>query len=310
VLIMKICFMGSMNFAVPILEGLHEKYEVLLVVTQPDKPVGRKKIITSTPVKEKALELGLRVFQPQNIKEDYQVITDLDLDFIVVAAYGQMIPENVLSHARYQAINVHASLLPKYRGGSPMHRAIQRGDDRTGVTVMYMAMKMDSGDILAQDSIMIDSKDNVGTLEEKLSLVGRNLLLEVLEDIDDILPISQDESKITFARNIKPEEEHIDFRLSAQTIRNHVRGFYPWPLTYFIVEGKKIKLFEVEANDENLSNIFGEVTKIDSLGVHVQTGQGSIILKEVQLQGKNRMSINDFMNGTGKTLLVLGKRLY
>lgn len=306
---MKICFMGSMSFAVPILEGLNEKYEVCLVVTQPDKPVGRKKIITSTPVKEKAIELGLPVFQPENIKTDYQKITNQNLDFIIVAAYGQMIPEQVISHARYQAINVHASLLPKYRGGSPMHRAIQYGDNETGITVMYMAMKMDSGDILAQESIPITKDDNVGTLEEKLGLVGKNLLLDVLEDIDDIIPVRQDESKITFARNIKAQEERIDFSLTAEAIRNHVRGFYPWPLTYFMIDNLKVKVFEVEIVDGNETKHPGEIIDINKRGVIVQTGKRAILLLDLQLQGKNRMKINDFMNGIGKTLFAIGKML-
>jgi len=301
--------MGSMSFAVPILEGLNEKYEVCLVVTQPDKPVGRKKIITSTPVKEKAIELGLPVFQPENIKTDYQKITNQNLDFIIVAAYGQMIPEQVISHARYQAINVHASLLPKYRGGSPMHRAIQYGDNETGITVMYMAMKMDSGDILAQESIPITKDDNVGTLEEKLGLVGKNLLLDVLEDIDDIIPVRQDESKITFARNIKAQEERIDFSLTAEAIRNHVRGFYPWPLTYFMIDNLKVKVFEVEIVDGNETKHPGEIIDINKRGVIVQTGKRAILLLDLQLQGKNRMKINDFMNGIGKTLFAIGKML-
>ncbi len=301
--------MGSMNFAVPILEGLNKKYEVALVVTQPDKPVGRKKIITPTPVKEKALELGLEVFQPNDIKSDHSHITNLELDFIIVAAYGQMIPEHVLSHAKYQAINVHASLLPKYRGGSPMHRAIQYGDIESGITVMYMAMKMDSGDILAQEPVKITDEDNVGTLEEKLSVVGRDLLLEVLGDIDDIIPIKQDETKITFARNIKPEEEHLDFKQTAKEVRNHVRGFYPWPLTYFNVDGKKVKVYEVSTSDENIGRVPGEIVKIDNFGVSVQTAKGIVIIKDLQLQGKNRMGINDFMNGAGKNLLTIGKLL-
>ena len=306
---MNICFMGSMKFAVPILEALNEKYHVSLVVTQPDKPVGRKKIMTPTPVKVKAEELGLDIFQPIDIRNDHQRIMDLDLDFIIVAAYGQLIPEHVLSHAAYQAINVHASLLPKYRGGSPMHRAIQNGDDITGVSIMFMAMKMDSGDILAQKSIKISEEENVGTLEEKLSLLGRNLLMDTLEHIDEIDPMKQDETQITFARNIKPEEEIIHWNQSAKAIRNHVRGFYPWPLTYFLTDGKKIKLYDVSITAENLSTTPGEIVGIDSSGVYVQTLDGLVILQDLQLQGKNRMLIKDFMNGVGKSLFSLGKVL-
>lgn len=305
---MKVCFMGSMEFAVPILEALNKKYDVVLVVTQPDKPVGRKRILTPTKVKEKAVELGIEVFQPINIKNDYKKITDLDLDFIIVAAYGQMIPEVVLQHAKYQAINVHASLLPKYRGGSPMHRAIQCGDFETGVTIMFMANKMDSGDILSQKSIPIDDDDNVKTLEKKLSIIGSGLLIETLENIDQIKPAKQDINKVTFAYNIKPEEERILFNVSANNIRNHVRGFNPWPLTYCVIDDLKLKLYKVEVVNENLNKNIGEIVKINKNGVYIQTIDGLVVLKEVQLQGKKRMEINDFMNGIGKTLLILGKK--
>ena len=304
---MNICFMGSMEFAVPILEGLNKKYNVSLVVTQPDKPVGRKRILTPTKVKEKALELGIDTFQPANIKTDNKKILDLNLDFIIVAAYGQMIPEYILSHAKYRAINVHASLLPKYRGGSPMHRAIQNGDKLTGVSIMYMVYKMDAGELLAQKSININDLDNVGTIENKLSIIGRNLLLETLDNIENINPIKQDESKVTFAYNIKPEEERISFYMSSKSVYNHVRGFYPWPLTYCVINGLKIKLYEVAYNQENITSNIGQITKVTKEGVYIQTKNGLIILKEIQLQGKKRMKINNFMNGIGKELLKVGK---
>ena len=304
---MNICFMGSMKFAVPILEGLNKIYDIKLVVTQPDKPVGRKKVITSTPVKEKALELGLEVFQPISIKKEHNKITDLDLDYIVVAAYGQMIPEIVLTHAKTRAINVHASLLPKYRGGSPMHRAIQNGDSVTGVSIMFMAMKMDSGDVLSQRVIPIAEDDNVGKIEEKLGLIGRDLLIETLSNIDNIKPIKQDESKITFAYNIKPKEEKVDFSQSSKDVYNHVRGFYPWPLTYTVINGMKVKLYGVDYLTEDYSKNVGEIVKVDKQGVYVQTQQGVVVLKDIQLQGKKRMLINVFMNGVGKSLFKVGK---
>jgi len=304
---MNICFMGSMKFAVPILEGLNKIYDIKLVVTQPDKPVGRKKVITSTPVKEKALELGLEVFQPISIKKEHNKITDLDLDYIVVAAYGQMIPEIVLTHAKTRTINVHASLLPKYRGGSPMHRAIQNGDSVTGVSIMFMAMKMDSGDVLSQRVIPIAEDDNVGKIEEKLGLIGRDLLIETLSNIDNIKPIKQDESKITFAYNIKPKEEKVDFSQSSKDVYNHVRGFYPWPLTYTVINGMKVKLYGVDYLTEDYSKNVGEIVKVDKQGVYVQTQQGVVVLKDIQLQGKKRMLINVFMNGVGKSLFKVGK---
>lgn len=304
---MNVCFMGSMDFSVPILEGLNKAFNIVLVVTQPDKPVGRKQVLTPTKVKEKALELGLPLFQPKNIKEDYEAITSLKLDFIVVAAYGQMIPEIVLNHAFYRAINVHASLLPKYRGGSPMHRAIQYGDDITGVSVMFMAQKMDSGDILSQRSIAIADDETVGSLEQKLGVIGRDLLLETLGNISNIIPQKQDISKVTFAYNIKPEEERISFEQSAKDIYNHVRGFYPWPLTYCEMDHKKIKLYEVGYSNKKAVGKPGEILEIDKQGVYIQTGFGVVQLKRIQLQGKKVMDITDFMNGVGKTLFMVGK---
>ncbi|MBN2541002.1 MAG: methionyl-tRNA formyltransferase [Bacilli bacterium] len=304
---MKICFMGSMNFAVPILEGLAKQHQVLLVVTQPDKPVGRKRVITPTPVKTKAIELGIPVFQPISIKQDYDSILSLDFDLIIVAAYGQMIPEKVLFSAKRPAINVHASLLPKYRGGSPMHRSIQYGDDVTGVSIMYMAMKMDSGDVLDQASIPIEETDNVGTIERKLSIIGRDLLLDVINRLDHIQPKPQDESKITFAYNIKPEEEKIHFDQSAKQIFDHVRGFYPWPLTYFIIDNHKIKLYRVTYRTESLSDTIGEIVISNKREVGIQTKNGIVMLEDLQLQGKQRMAIKDFMNGSGRDLLALGK---
>lgn len=305
---MKVCFMGSMNFAVPILEGLNEKYDVELVITQPDKPVGRKKVLTPTPVKIKAKELGIEVFQPINIKNDYQRIIDLDIDFMIVAAYGQMIPEVVLAHAKYRAINVHASLLPKYRGGSPMHRAIQYGDEETGVTIMFMAMKMDAGEILSQTAIPITEQDNVGLIEEKLGILGRDLLLDTMLNIDTVTPKKQDENKITFAYNIKPEEERINFHQSAKEIFNHVRGFYPWPLTYCLMDEMKIKVYDTTYLLENHQpSTIGEIVKADKTGVYIQTKDGIVVIKDLQLQGKKRMKINDFMNGVGKSLFKVGK---
>ncbi len=304
---MNICFMGSMDFAVPILEGLNEKFKVKLVVTQPDKPFGRKKLLKATPVKEAALELGLPLFQPERIKIDNEEIMKLDFDYIIVAAYGQIIPESILFHAKHQAINVHASLLPKYRGGSPMHRAIQNGDQMTGVTIMHMVKKMDAGDILAQRECRIEELDNVALLEEKLSILGRDLLLETIAKMEKglVTPTPQNPEEVTYAWNIKREEEKIDFTLSAKSIFDHVRAFNPWPLTYATINGQKIKIYAVEHIEENLSEKPGEIVKVDKDDVYVQTGNGLIIIKELQLAGKKKMDIISFLNGAGKKLFEL-----
>lgn len=296
-----------MDFAVPILEGLHQKHQVLLVITQPDKPVGRKQLLQATPVKEKAIALGLDVFQPENIKTDYQPILDRDVDVVIVAAYGQMIPEIVLNHGHYRAINVHASLLPKYRGGSPMHRAIQNGDLVTGVSIMYMAQKMDAGDILKQGELTIEDTDNVKTLELKLAVLGRDLLLKTLSDIDNIKPVPQEVNQVTYAWNIKPKEEHLDFNQEARAIYNHIRAFNPWPLTYAQIDGQKLKFYEAIYRQENFSETAGEIVSVHKKGIAIQTKNGVLIPKVIQLEGKKKMDIDAFMNGVGKSLFSVGK---
>ncbi|MDY0023623.1 MAG: methionyl-tRNA formyltransferase [Candidatus Izemoplasmatales bacterium] len=308
---MKICFMGSMDFAVTILEGLHQKYGVDLVVTQPDKPVGRKKVIQGTPVRDKALELGIELFQPKSIRKDNLRILKDDFDLIIVAAYGQIIPEEILYHGKYQAINVHASLLPKYRGGSPMHKAIINGDKISGVSIIFMEKKLDSGDILAQRACEITEEENVLSLERKLSVIGRDLLLETLEILflGKVKAIKQNIEEVTYAFNFKNEDLIIDFNKSAKDIYNFIRGLNPWPISYFEIDGKKLKVFESSYLEENLSSNVGEVVKISKDGLFIQTKQGIINLKRVQLEGKKEMDINSFMNGAGKSLFTEGQIL-
>ena len=308
---MKICFMGSMDFAVEILENLHKKYGVDLVVTQPDKPVGRKQILTGTPVKNKAVELGIDTFQPVSIKKSNQRIIDKKFDFIIVAAYGQLIPESVLYSSKFQAINVHASLLPKYRGGSPMHKAIINGDSETGVSIIYMEKALDSGNILSQASVKIEEEDNVKTIENKLSKLGSDLLLITLEKLlkGDIKTIKQDSNLVTYAYNFKNEELVIDFSKTARDLYNFVRGLNPWPIAYFVYENKKVKVFEVEYKDQDMSDKCGEIVIADKSGLWIQTASGIINLKRIQLEGKKEMDIQAFMNGLGKQMFHKGQIL-
>jgi methionyl-tRNA formyltransferase len=303
--------MGSMDFAVLILEGLHQKYGVDLVVTQPDKPVGRKQILQGTPVKEKAVELGIELFQPEKIKKDFDRIVREEFDFIIVAAYGQIIPEVVLHHSKFQAINIHASLLPKYRGGSPMHKAIMAGEKETGVSIIYMEKALDSGFVLSQAVCKISEVDNVKTVENKLSILGRDLLLKTMEQLlkGEVKAIPQNEEKVTYAYNFKKEELIIDFSKTAEELYNFIRGLNPWPVANMMIENKKLKVFETEFNKNNLSANIGEVVKINKKGLHIQTSNGIIIFKRVQLEGKNEMDIIAFMNGIGKTLFFEGQIL-
>lgn len=207
----KIIFMGTPEFAVPILSNLAERYEVIAVVTQPDRPVGRKRILTPPPVKRKALELGIPIFQPEKLRssEELEALIRLQADLLVTAAYGQILPEKLLNAQKFGAINVHASLLPAYRGGAPIHYAVMNGDKETGVTIMYMVKQLDAGDMIAQRSIPITDEDDTGSMFDKLSDVGAKLLMETLPDFFEgkITAVPQDEAKVTFARNISREQE-------------------------------------------------------------------------------------------------------
>jgi len=303
--------MGSMEFASIILEALHEKYPVSLVVTQPDKPVGRKKVLMGTPVKEKAMELGIEIFQPVSIGKDNQRILSEEFDFIIVAAYGQLIPESILYHAKHQAINVHASLLPKYRGGSPMHRAIINGDKITGVTIMYMEKALDSGSILNQEECEIAEEDNVKTLEIKLANLGKTLLLETINKFKQgtIQAIPQNDSLVSYAYNFKPHELRLSFNKTAEDFYNQVRGMNPWPISEIYIDQQRIKVYEVDYLSENFSTNVKEVVKIDKSGVYIQCASGVVILKEIQLAGKKKMDIVAFMNGIGKSLFIEGEIL-
>jgi len=309
----RIVFMGTMEFAVPILKALDEQYDVVQVITQPDRPFGRKQELKPSAVKAYALSRNLPVFQPEKIRKEYQPVLALNPDLIVVAAFGQMIPKILLDFPKFKCINVHASLLPKYRGGSPMQKSITSGDAQTGVTVMFMAEKMDAGDLLAQKSIPILDSDTLGSLEEKLAVLGSDLLMEILPKVIDgtIIPVPQDESKVTFAYNIKREEEFVNFSKTAKQIFDHVRGFNPRPIACARIDGTEMKLFEVKLVYEDMNPYtncaFGEIVKITKSDVFVKAADGLIALKNIQLEGKKPMDIKALMNGNGKSILTLGK---
>ena len=223
--------MGTPEFAVPVLKTLIEMTDVVLVVTQPDKLVGRKQELTFSPIKKVAIENNIEVFQPVKLRDEVSCILNVDADLIVTCAYGQILPEEVLNHPTIASINVHASLLPKLRGGAPIHHAIIDGYDKTGITIMFMAKGMDDGDIISQEETKIYSTDNVGTLHDRLMIMGAELLKKTLPDIVNKTNkrIKQDESKVTYAYNIKREEEHIDFNNEGIKIINLIHGLDPWP---------------------------------------------------------------------------------
>lgn len=306
----KLVFMGTPAFSVPILEGLLEEgYEVVAVVTQPDRPVGRKKIITPTPVKEAAVKHGLLVLQPEKISgsEEMEKIIALQPDVIITAAFGQFLPEKLLQAPVHGAINVHASLLPKHRGGAPVHYSIINGEKETGVTIMEMIKKMDAGGIYAQESLPITKQDDVGTMFEKLSVLGKQLLLKTLPDIlnGNLSPRPQNESKVTFSPNITREQEAIDWNKTAEEIDNQVRGMRPWPIAFTTYEQTRWKLLNVEALAEKTTAEPGTIIKKDKKNLWIACGKQTVLaIKELQPAGKGKQAINEFLNGSGQQVMI------
>lgn len=301
----KVIFMGTPDFAVPVLRKLIEETNVVLVVTQPDKMVGRHQEVMYTPIKRVALENNIPVFQPNNIKEDNKIIFDTDVDIIVTCAFGQFIPESILEFPKYKSINVHASLLPKLRGGAPLHKCLIDGYKITGITIMYMTKGMDTGDIISQESIDININDNVGIIHDKLSVIGADLLIKTLPSIfeDTNERIKQDENEVTYAYNISREEERIDFSKSSLEVHNQIRGLYPYPVSYTTLDGNIIKICVSELNDSTIGKP-GEITKVTKDGVIVKCSDKSILIKKLKPSGKKEMNSIDFANGYGKEKLI------
>ena len=304
---MKIIFMGTPDFSATVLKGLLDsgQYEVLAVVTQPDRAVGRKREIRMTPVKELALEYKLPVYQPENLAQssDLEELMNLEADGIVTAAFGQFLPSRLLDSVNF-AVNVHASLLPKYRGGAPIHYALINGDQEAGVTIMEMVKEMDAGDMIASRATAIEESDNVGTLFEKLAVIGRDLLLEVLPAYvaGEIQAQPQDPELVTFSPNISPEQERIDWTKTSRQIFNQVRGMNPWPVAHTLLAGQRFKIYELSQVEG--SGRPGEILTISKKELVVAAGEGALSLKTVQPFGKPKMDIKDFLNGLGRNLAV------
>lgn len=302
----RIVFMGTASFSKVVLEKLiDEGYNVVAVVSQPDRYVGRKKTLHMPEVKEVALAHNIPVLQPNKIKEEYQEIIDLQADIIVTAAYGQLTPESLLHSARIGAINVHASLLPKYRGGAPIHKAIIDGQDKTGVTIMYMIKRMDAGNIISQREVPIAPEDTTGILYEKLSHVGAELLVETLPSIiDGTNPsIPQKEEEVTYAPNITREQEKLSFSKTVLEVHNQVRGLSPWPGAYTTYQGKAVKIWSghihscENAQKHHLHQQNGTIVKIFKDAIGVKCADGIYIITEFQLEGKRKMFVKEYLNG-------------
>ncbi|ARI77531.1 methionyl-tRNA formyltransferase [Halobacillus mangrovi] len=302
----RIAFMGTPDFAVPVLDRIVEDgYEVVLVITQPDRPKGRKKVMTPPPVKMAAEKHGIPVFQPEKIKNEYEEVLKHEPDLIVTAAFGQILPEALLEAPTYGCINVHASLLPELRGGAPIHYAILQGKKETGVTIMYMVKKLDAGDMLAKVTVPIDDEDHVGTLHDKLSVAGADLLAQTLPKLlkGEIEAEEQDHGTATFASNIKREQELIDWSKDQQTVYNHVRGLHPWPVAFTFWKGKPLKIWWAEKVNGTFDEQPGTVVRVDENGFLVQTGDRKALkIVELQPSGKKKMNGESFINGAGQSL--------
>ena len=305
-----VVFMGTPAFAAPILEGLIQTndYEVLAVVTQPDRPVGRKRILTPSPVKEVALKHGIEVLQPQKLSgsEEMQRVISLAPDLIVTAAFGQFLPTKLIAAAKVGAVNVHGSLLPKYRGGAPVQYAIMNGDQETGVTIIYMVKKMDAGDMLAQAKLPIGPHDDTGSIFAKMSILGRDTLLATLPKLvaGKLVAQKQDESQVVFSPTIKPEEEKLSLTLNAKQINWKVRALRPAPGAYFEnFNGKRTKLWDVTPLAETTSLPAGAVVAVTKHELKLAAADGSVYqVNELQPAGKPRMQVTAYLNGVGQGL--------
>ena len=305
----KIVFMGTPDFSVPILRSLVEEgYDVALVVTQPDRPKGRKKIMTAPPVKVEAIEHNIAVFQPEKLSDDYQKIVDIQPDLIITAAYGQILPMPILNLPPFGCINVHASYLPELRGGAPIHHAILQGKTETGITIMYMVEKLDAGDILTQEKVAITDDDNVGTLHDKLSKTGATLLLKTVPKLfkKEITPIEQDHNKSTFASNIKRDQEKINWQRPNNEIYNQIRGLNPWPIAFTLYQGKPMKIWSAELDNHEYNGAPGKIVDIsEDEGFVVVCGNNKgLKVTGIQPAGKKRMTVMDFLLGSQERLKV------
>lgn len=298
---MKIIFMGTPDFAVGTLRSLAEAgHEITLVVSQPDKPKGRGHAMVPTPVKVVAEELGIPVFQPVKIREAKDVLEKTEADVCVVAAFGQIIPASILHMKKYGCINVHASLLPKYRGAAPIQWAVIDGEKESGVTIMQMDEGLDTGDMLAKAIVPLDEKETGGSLFDKLSEAGGRLCVETLVKLEkgEITPEKQGESPTAYASMLDKKMGNIDWNKSAVVIERLVRGLNPWPSAYTHLDGKTLKIWACDVLPQSASKgESGEILEVTKDAIHVQTGDGILVLREIQLAGKARMDAGAFLRG-------------
>ena len=303
---LKIVFMGTPEFSVPVLQSLIDNYDVKAVVTQTDKPLGRSGKIAYSPIKKLALENNILVLQPERIKDAVEEIIDIEPNIIITCAYGQILPVELLEYPEYGCINVHASLLPKLRGGAPIHRAIIEGYKKTGITIMYMAERMDDGDIITQSEVEIEDTDTASTLSFKLSNLGSKLLIETLPSILDQTNTrtQQDKAQVTFAPIIKKEDEKLDFSKTEREVYNKIRGLNAFPGAYTIFEGKRMKVWESRQSEDYFpENLDGESVKIYKDGIGVKVSNGVIVFTVIQPEGKGKMQASAYLNGVKENII-------
>ena len=298
---LKIVFMGTPDFAVPCLKTLNENYEVIAVITQPDRPKGRGQKLTPSPIKEYALEHNLTVLQPEKIKtsETEEQLKKLAPDLIVVVAFGQILSKAILDIPQLGCINVHASLLPKYRGAAPIHWSIINGETKTGITTMYMDVGLDTGDMILKEEVSISAKMNTGELHDTLMNIGAKTLLQTIKQIAEgsVVRNKQNDAKASYAPLLTKELERINWLLPAQEIYNLVRGLNPWPVAFSIFKGKKLKIWQTKVIDNVTIGEIGTVLSLTETGFTVQTGKGILEILELQPESKRKMTAKDFVCG-------------
>lgn len=309
---LRILYMGTPEFSATVLKGLVSNYKIRAIVTQSDKKVGREGKITFSPVKQVGIDNTILVLQPNRLMDIYDDLKNMELDLIITCAYGKILPKEILDLPKLGCINVHASLLPKLRGGAPIHRAIINGYNKTGITIMYMDEAMDEGDIISQREIDITDVETAESLHDKLSILGRDLLLETLPSIINGTNnrIRQNGSESTYGFIIKRDDEKIDFSKSKKQVYNQIRGLNSWPGAYTMIDGKILKVWESEMSDRQFVNrLNGEITGVYDNGFGVKVSDGEIIIKVVQPEGKTRMDASDYARGMLNKDKFIGKIL-
>lgn len=307
---LRIIFAGTPDFSVAPLKALVDsKHEVIAVYTQPDRPAGRGRKLTASPVKQTALEHDIPVFQPQSLKtpEAQAEIEALQADVMIVVAYGLILPKAVLEMPKYGCLNIHASLLPRWRGAAPIQRAIQMGDAETGVTIMQMDVGLDTGDMLTRLKTPITPEDTAQTLHDRLSTLGCDAMMTTLTLLqsEQLVPVKQDEANVTYAEKLNKAEAEIDWQASAETLARQIQAFNPWPVAFTQYQGQPLRIWQAKVGDLTTKKPPGLVISVTKAGMEIATGEGSLLIKQVQPSGKKAMPAYDFAQArqlTGQTL--------